>query len=758
MRRFSFSISRYIFQAVLPYFIFTWLLISVILFVQQASRYSDLLFNTALPNSLIWQLTFALIPNVIAFTCPMAVLVGVIIGLSRMQGDSEMVAMRAAGVGNFQVALPIVFLGILLSLFAFFINLSGVPIAAQIVRQVALQAALYKLESPIEPGIFNSEINNFTIYVKGGNIAKGNWEDIFIFQEDKKTNEVRLITSNEGGIDTNGEDSEISLKDASVTTFQEGSESKVITEKIEDLRLVIQTKRGELIERIAKAKESPEEMGLQELAAFGRTLTGKDRIESYILLQRRLLLSVTPLIFALLGTALVAKFNRGGRGFGAFLSLFCLVFYYLITLLGEQLARTEVIKVITAALIPLVLSVFTITWLFISQRFVINKSSGLLEVLKKKFISGSNEKLDSKNSYLGLSTGILDFDLILNLLKFYALTVGFLSAIFVIFTAFELWKFAGEMEQGIWLLGKYLIYLLPFIYIQLSPSALMIAAITTYVIKSRQNEIVVWTAAGLSVYRLLLPCFMLMFIIGLTNFGFQELVLNNSNVKQDSLREQLRSKNAKSDDSNKFWVAGEHNIYSFNKLNASDNEKSFVTDLTIYEFANNRIESIIKVGKAFWDVDKIKFIDQAEKISWKNNVVFSSKVNDYQYLEKNNPFQKKTSNSNHLNISQITSEINQSTSVKEKRNYSIALYKKYSTPFLPFIIILFTTPFALTLGRKGNVITIGYAIAVWLLFMGTISIFEQLGQSGFISPALSIWSPLVLFTVIGMYLLTKIRT
>src|SRR5438045_2121992 len=105
MKRFSWQISKYILQTVIPYFAFTWLLLSVILFVQQAGRYSEIFFNNNIPSSLIWQLTSALIPNVIAFTCPMAVLIGVIIGLSKMQGDSELVAIRAAGVGNFQISV-----------------------------------------------------------------------------------------------------------------------------------------------------------------------------------------------------------------------------------------------------------------------------------------------------------------------------------------------------------------------------------------------------------------------------------------------------------------------------------------------------------------------------------------------------------------------------------------------------------------------------------------------------------------------------
>ncbi len=117
MKRFSPLISRYLVQSILPYFIFSWLLLSVILFVQQASRFSDIFFSANIPKNLVWQLTLALVPNVIAFTCPMAVLVGVIIGLSKMQGDSELIAIRAVGVGNFQITFPILVLGILLSFF-----------------------------------------------------------------------------------------------------------------------------------------------------------------------------------------------------------------------------------------------------------------------------------------------------------------------------------------------------------------------------------------------------------------------------------------------------------------------------------------------------------------------------------------------------------------------------------------------------------------------------------------------------------------
>jgi len=749
-------------QAVLPYFAFTWLLLSVILFVQQASRFSELLFNTALPNYLIWQLTVALIPNVIAFTCPIAVLVGVIIGLSRMQGDSEMVSLRAAGVGNVQIAMPLILLGIALSGFAFLVNLKGVPLAAQIVRQVALKAALYKLESPIEPGVFNTEIDDLTIFVKKGDIENGSWEDLFVFQEDKVNRVLRLITAKKGRIDTSNDETEIVLRNALVSTLQTNDEDKLVSEKVEELRLVVKTKRGEIIEKLSKTKETPEEMGLVELAAHIKTLKGRERTEAEILWQRRLVLSITPLMFALLGAALVTKFSRGGRGFGVFLSLASLVAYYLITLLGEQLARNGTINVLTAGLVPIGSSIVVISWLFISKRFFITKSLSIKSLFtgRTRQVEGNSGRVTQKSSLIDMTTGILDFDLVWSLVKYYALTFAFLTTIYVIFTAFELWKFAGTMDNGITLLIKYLFFLIPFIYIQLSPSALMIATLATYVIKSRQNEIVTWTAAGQSVYRLLLPCFVFMIGIGILNFGLQEWFITEANRVQDSIRDQIRSRGVVSNkNGKKVWISNGNKIFTFNSYNASDNAEMSVSNLKVFEFDEGmRLTSMIRSSKAVWNRESITLLANALETVWVNDKIETRDYNERIVNAKFDPFEENVIKPSHLNISETKRKIAKSDSLSEKRTYQISLHKKYSTPLLPFIIILFTAPFALTLGRKGNVITIGYAIAVWLMFMGVINIFEQFGQSGYLSPRFAIWSPLVLFTIVGMYLLTRVKT
>jgi lipopolysaccharide export system permease protein len=354
----------------------------------------------------------------------------------------------------------------------------------------------------------------------------------------------------------------------------------------------------------------------------------------------------------------------------------------------------------------------------------------------------------------------LDLDLTLNLLKNYLLTFGFLTVVYLIFTAFELWKFAGTIDNGINLLTKYLFFLIPFIYIELAPTALMIATLTTYIIKSRQNEIVTWTAAGLSIYRLLFPCFILMIAIGVINFGIQEWVLSEANQKQDSIRDQIRSRNITQNNKGKFWIASDNKIFEFEKGNASDNDKGVIKNLAIYEFSKEKRElrSILKAEKARWIDKKIKIDGKAEKIDLRDGEIKLTENFNSEITEKNNPFAESITKPTHLNIKDTKIKIENSVSVLEKRTYEISLQKKYATPFIPFIIILFTTPFALSIGRKGNVITIGYAVVVWLLFMGVTNIFVQLGQSGYLSAMFSIWSPLILFSLIGMFLLTKVKT
>lgn len=759
MNRFGRLIPSYLARAVLPYFFFAWILLSVILFVQQAGRYSDIFFSSNIPQNLAWQLTFALVPNVIAFTCPMAVLIGVVIGLSKMRGDSELVAIRAAGVGSLQITVPVFVLGILLSAFTFLVNVYGIPLAARIVRKIAVQTAIYKLESPIEPGVFNTEISGFTIYVKDGDFEKGTWKNVFVFSENPQNKQLRLITSKSGRIDNKDEVSELVLENAVVNTFStENAQAKTVSENVGQIRYAIKTKRGELIQKLSGGETAPDELGLRELARFVKTKEGKERTEAEIIFQRRIILSLTPLIFSLLGTALVLRFNRGGRGFGIFLALLSLIAYYLIALLGEQLARTNIIGVLTASLFPISVSLLLIVYFYSSARLFSKKFfGGIGENFRVRRQSNLN-KVSKKALYLNAPTRILDFDIIFNLLRYFLLTFSFLTFIYLIFTVFELWKFVAELNNGLPLLGKYLFFLLPYVYIQLAPSALMIAILATFVIKSRQNEIVAWMAAGQSVFRLLLPCFLLMMVVGFVNWELQEKVLPATNQTQDGLREQIRSRGILVKRTGKSWVADDRRIYSFELNDDRTANSQKVKNLSVYEFSDEdaKLQAVYRTPEAVWSKDKIKFGEIAQRTIWNGNKAETTEILNGELAESSSPFDNLAVKPSHLDSRALRKQI--ADGEIEQKSYEVALEKKYATPFLPLVIALFTAPFALSLNRQGKVGTIGFAVGIWLLFMGLTNVFEQFGLNGLLFPWLAIWIPLVLFALLGVVFLSKVKT
>ncbi|MBK6751898.1 MAG: LptF/LptG family permease [Acidobacteria bacterium] len=772
MKRIGWLISKYLVGAILPYFAFSWLLLSVILFIQQASKFSDIFFSVNIPANLIWQLTIALVPSVIAFTCPMAMLVGTIIGLSKMQGDSELVSVRVAGVSNFQIAIPIMVVGVLLSAFAFVVNLKGVPLAAALVRSVALQTAIKKLESPIEPGVFNTEIAGATIYVKSGDLTTGKWQNIFIFSEDANRPSVRLITSGNGRIDVTDQKTELVLENATVTTMpQLPDQGKYVTESIGEVRLAVKTSRSDLINRLTGGSTAPEELGLSQLSEFANASEGKERIEAEIIWQRRITLSITPFIFCLLGTMMILSFGRGGRGFGILLAFIGLVTYYLLTFAGEQLARTGSISVPVAGLIPVIASAIAIVWLSYSRHSALN--SAIFDQLKAALqkLQAATIGVQGPNRLVDLTTGIRDLDLIVNLVKYFVLTVSFLAVVFIIFTAFELWKFAGVIDGGIVLLGKYLFFLLPFIYLQIAPSAAMVATLATYIIKSRQNEIVTWTSAGQSVYRLLLPCFILMAILGAVNWQVQERLTPRANQIQDAVREQIRKGGVPVDRSGRVWVARGERIYSFKQpvsdiTSASDNEKplgcsgSCGLDMTVLEFSTNgqELQTVYRTSRAGWEKGKLNFTWQVEKVTLREGSIRTETLEGGELAEEFDPFNQIKGKPSHLNAEELKQRLDNTGSEVERRSFAVTIQKRYTTWVLPLIIALFTAPFALSLSRKGKVVTIGYAVGLWLLFMGTTSLFAQFGEAGSLSPFTAVWSPLLLFSMLGVYLLSRVRT
>ncbi len=184
------------------------------------------------------------------------------------------------------------------------------------------------------------------------------------------------------------------------------------------------------------------------------------------------------------------------------------------------------------------------------------------------------------------------------------------------------------------------------------------------------------------------------------------------------------------------------------------------SDLSIYEFGGNErtLQKMYHAQFAAWDRDRVRLSGNVTVSELAKGNIRTTNTDQLEIRENYNPLGEPRRKPNHLNSSELSETILNTGSEVERRNLQVSLEDKYTTLFLPFVMALFTAPFSLSLSRKGKAATVGYAVGLWLLFTGTSTVFEQFGLNGMLSPAMAVWSPLVIFSLIGVYLISRVRT
>lgn len=143
-------------------------------------------------------------------------------------------------------------IGLVATMATTFLHLKEAPRAARDLRRAALQGALRKLDSPVEPRTFNTEIPGYVIYVRDGDKTQGSWGRVFIYAQ-LADGSTRIVTARSGRIDSSNEKAELVLSDAVAMKIpRDGGERNYVVERLEQLRITIDTGRAELLARLSK--------------------------------------------------------------------------------------------------------------------------------------------------------------------------------------------------------------------------------------------------------------------------------------------------------------------------------------------------------------------------------------------------------------------------------------------------------------------------------------------------------------------------
>ena len=383
-------IDRYLIREIVPYILLALLLLTAIIFAHEGSRFSELLVvssRNGLPMQALVRVFAALIPGILVFTLPISLLIGSLVGLSRLSGDSEVVALGASGISRTRMLRPILGLALASALAMLYITFNVLPGSISHLSDLkANQALVFQgLNTQIKPRVFEESIPKKVLYIEEIDRASNVWHNIFLVDLGEEQSDVKIFTAtsgtlrqgerseapelylkqgslhqtretkaNQSGDQDREDEDETSQRDARPAASQLDAQPAPEREKEKDKKKVrphnytsarfedmtVGLEVSEEAKAAAAQAEQEErqvkEMKWGELLAF--TPPEADHRKWSAEIHKRLALPAACLVFALLGVAFGISNVRTGRSLGLLIGLAITICYYLLALWGENAA------------------------------------------------------------------------------------------------------------------------------------------------------------------------------------------------------------------------------------------------------------------------------------------------------------------------------------------------------------------------------------------------------------------------------------
>src|SRR5271163_3644138 len=335
-------LTRYILKEIFSHALIGGALFTFILFMRDLGRILALVVHNSSSLSSVLKIFLFTLPNTLTVTIPMAVLVGILLGLSRLAADSEITAMRASGIGVLsfvRVASIVAALGWLLGL-ANSLYFAPRAAAALIRLEDSLKTAEASFE--IQPRVFYEDFKDYVLYVqdvRAGSEAV-NWRNIFL--ADLSDPASPRITTSEQATVVNDQNSVLRMRLRNgvehSTTANQPNQYDVSTFQSTDLPLPLSDKDDT---HLGRSDAPILAVPSSKLLAVGKdpNRTGADRKAALIELNKRLSYPAACLVLMLVGVPLGMATRRGGKSAGFVLTILLVFIYYFLSIIGVALAR-----------------------------------------------------------------------------------------------------------------------------------------------------------------------------------------------------------------------------------------------------------------------------------------------------------------------------------------------------------------------------------------------------------------------------------
>jgi lipopolysaccharide export system permease protein len=160
-------LNRYILRQCCGVMVFVTAALSMAIWLAQSLRLIDLIVNRGLSVEVFLYLAVLILPRFLDIVLPVGVFIAVLFTFNRLAAESELVVMRAAGLGPAALAKPVLMLAgvaflVLMSLSAYFL-----PVANRAFKDLQFEIRNRFVSSLIQEGTFTTISDKLTVYIRG---------------------------------------------------------------------------------------------------------------------------------------------------------------------------------------------------------------------------------------------------------------------------------------------------------------------------------------------------------------------------------------------------------------------------------------------------------------------------------------------------------------------------------------------------------------------------------------------------------------
>ena len=781
-------LDRYLVREIVPPFLLALVGLTFVLLMPPIMQNLAQLIAKGVPWSGILRVLVTLFPQALSISIPMALLYGILFALGRWSADREFVAFQACGVSLFRIMRPIALLAVLATAATAYETIVALPDANQTFRELTFNFVASGAESDVKPRVFYQNFPNRVLYARDVERA-GGWREVFL-ADGTKPEQTTAYMASTGRLNIDRDKKIVTLsleRGASYTTY--ANKPDLCDVAVFD-RLVLDMDANTVFPRgqIVKGDNEKTIAELRETAVRNVANGGTNYSQLYTI-QQKFSLPIACLVLALIGLGLGASNRKDGK-----LASFALgtgvVFVYYVLLYSSRAAAL-------AGRVPPGMAPWPVN--------VILGTAGVALVLWR---AGSGdqpvrltmpafwrrrepEATPSSGAAPAPTAGrvvvvirvphlnvprpnLLDVYVARQYLAVYAVSFVALVGIFYIATLIDL---ADKLLGGVATTGvmlRYFYFATPQYVYYIIPMAALVATLVTIGLLTKNSELIVMRACGISLYRSALPILLFGLIFSGILFELQEQVLAESNREAQRLNAIMRGYPVQMVGvMNRQWIIGKSgDIYRYQ---AFDPRRNHFTQFTIYH-----------VNDAAWRLDQLLYAGDValatqpggESLTWMahngwtREFTTATRRKTAQPAVKYEPFAQqpisleppayfKTDDpdADRMTYRELRSYIGElEASGYHVVPYQVQLQQKFAFPFVAIIMTLLAVPFAVTTGRSGAIYGIGVGLVLAIVYRTALSLFGALGSGGWVDPTLAAWAPNILFGAAAAYMLLTVRT